>query len=568
MANYTITTKEIIADIGDNILTEIPNASDRTLTITPNSGYVVDTSYFTLPSQLPSNVAQIALSNTGVGGEPGNTVEVVVTFSSLVLSASNATFTLGITGDAKLYIPPPEGASKTNVDIYLSILDDLTDCAITKVAKSGFSFNNNVLTGSLKAGVRTVVATCTLTANSSKQFIEQPDFTKPDFLDNQGNGAIGTLIKKITRDADSHITKYEIDILYFSSIDSTISNNLKLSIKSSTVDIPTETREITHVAFTGGSLINPDGETKKFVIYGDVGSIFTITTTKASDSSNEFTVTNAEIVASSDGLSTSRRFKVGGVVYDHWQHTFGSTTANESYSFAITAGAATTLNSTSISSPYTLNQYINPVIKFTCGGGGFSFGAQTEIIKTGRPNKSSNQLAYISDLNPTFELDYSFNVGSGTLTLNSNNLYHKQINVKGTVLSNDLDRIYMDATGIEVGDSIYQENKAGSATFVVAGVAGDKSYIDTAENANAVDNGNFKIIKTSWSHKDRFIPTTFGGSNGGTDITITNLRGEQVNSQTVRIKANVSINKFGYVPTALGSSLDLNLNLNGLLTES
>ena len=57
--------------------------SGGTMTITPNSGYVVSASTCSASGPLPGQFASISFSDTAVAGEVDNTVLVTFTFSAL-----------------------------------------------------------------------------------------------------------------------------------------------------------------------------------------------------------------------------------------------------------------------------------------------------------------------------------------------------------------------------------------------------------------------------------------------------------------------------------------------------
>ena len=98
------------------------SASERTLVITPQAGYVVDKDDFTIPNPLPTGVDSIVLSNTTFPGEPENNVNVLVNIaSSYSAGTTNNVISLGLTGGAKLNVSPVEGADTVFGSAYVHL---------------------------------------------------------------------------------------------------------------------------------------------------------------------------------------------------------------------------------------------------------------------------------------------------------------------------------------------------------------------------------------------------------------------------------------------------------------
>ena len=100
--NYTISEYVFTEAVTDAVYAQ-NMVSGGTMTITPNSGYVVSASSFSGPDTLPAQFASIAFTNTTTAGEIGNTVTVTFTFSALFeMEPGLSTITIPITGHADL----------------------------------------------------------------------------------------------------------------------------------------------------------------------------------------------------------------------------------------------------------------------------------------------------------------------------------------------------------------------------------------------------------------------------------------------------------------------------------
>ena len=112
--NCTITSASITAAAGTT------NLASQTVTITPNSGFVLNAQAFTVEGRsysqngssltyvdgqngnsLPSGINSITLSNTTVANEVGNEISVVIDLdNSYAMPSSNATLIFDIDGTA------------------------------------------------------------------------------------------------------------------------------------------------------------------------------------------------------------------------------------------------------------------------------------------------------------------------------------------------------------------------------------------------------------------------------------------------------------------------------------
>jgi len=115
--NYTISTVSTTESPGDSVNAgTLP--SSASLIITPNSGYVVSASNFSISGGtagsgmifshgdtnvvLPPEVANVTFSNTGSAGSIGNTVKAEVNFNHFLMPSADVTLSVDINGSAQL----------------------------------------------------------------------------------------------------------------------------------------------------------------------------------------------------------------------------------------------------------------------------------------------------------------------------------------------------------------------------------------------------------------------------------------------------------------------------------
>ena len=111
MANYTVTKFKTAESIGDSIFFN-NMVTSGTVTITPNSKYVVSASDFSI-SSLPTGIESVVFTDNATAGQPGNTVTATFTFASDFSVTSNFNIGLDIQGDAKIYNPTTQTINYT-----------------------------------------------------------------------------------------------------------------------------------------------------------------------------------------------------------------------------------------------------------------------------------------------------------------------------------------------------------------------------------------------------------------------------------------------------------------------
>ena len=159
MANYTITKFQTTESVGDSIFFN-NMVTSGTVTITPNSIYVVSASDFSI-SSLPTGIASVVFTDSTTAGQPGNTVIATFTFSSDFSATSNVNIGLDIQGDAKVYNPETQ-----TVSYAVKLIDQQSDNVNGASAVSSSGSSTVSTTGSVTDPVRTYTISGSITKNT------------------------------------------------------------------------------------------------------------------------------------------------------------------------------------------------------------------------------------------------------------------------------------------------------------------------------------------------------------------------------------------------------------------
>ena len=559
--NCDITSQVFDENIGSNLSGR--SANDRTLLITPQAGYVIDKTNFTIPNPLPTGVASITLTDTGFPGEPDNNVQVLVAIeNSYSASASNNVITLGITGEAKLAVSPIGRATTVHGNAYVHISDpSSTNLSIVKTLTSGVVFSGTDLNAAkstkvVKLGVKTKLVSYQVTANAGHRFLKAPSIELlNNDLENYEDGRVSLKITEVLKNVKDNITRYTFDVNYYSEVETFEEDNLKYKINYEVSSIPTGTNEIKRVDF-GPKQIGKLGATRKIKVFGDVGAKFHIEV-KETGQSPFFSKTSQEIKSIGKYYGKNK-----GVNFLDFDVEIPAKSTSTTYEIKVTQDTGTTFNTASMggSSPQTfiINQLANPLVRFsTAMPNGATYAQPSDIDKLGRPNKTSDQLSYIPNLNSFFPIEYSLTSTASSVSI-AKQPEHRMIKRRGDVRSNTLNRIFMPKTsGLITGMYVVEHSNDTSLPSRVIQTIVTDQYVEVSVNfAASGNNKEFSFIKSDWSESS-LVPHL----NGGTDISIFNLSAS-VAGQVVTIKGLVNIEKFG------SSNLITQLRLGNIITES
>lgn len=428
MANYTVTKFKTTESIGDSIFFN-NMVTSGTVTITPNSKYVVSASDFSI-SSLPTGIESVVFTDNTTAGQPGNTVTATFTFASDFSVTSNFNIGLDIQGDAKIYNPTTQTVSYT-VELIDQQSDNLNGAsALTSATGSTVSTSGSdsdaiktyTISGSVTNNKLTKIASLTITNDPGGFYFKSKTYLK--YID---ASPLELKLKQTsaTRDSSNRITSTTYDVLL--KISSDIKSIIRAMINYDAIAIPTETKRITRID-CGYEEISSLGENKIIRVYGDIGAEFNVTVIKNSDKSSIINKITTESGVKTGSLETvdildltaqgsvkaynkkinkysySDRVIKGreakGISYCEFKQNFPAGT--DTYFVNVYPLNGTTLvNSISSYPSKTVYQYANPTLVINAvegTGTGYTITTADRKEITGRPNVSYEN-SYISNTN-------------------------------------------------------------------------------------------------------------------------------------------------------------------------
>tara|TARA_R100001440_G_scaffold46626_1_gene66312 strand:+ start:6718 stop:8253 length:1536 start_codon:yes stop_codon:yes gene_type:complete len=416
--------------------------SGGTMTITPNSGYVVSASSFSASGTLPGQFASIAFADSAVAGEVNNTVIVTFVFSTLFeMSPALNNINLPITGHADLV------EDKRFIDFHIDFIDETIKnlngsstvtsfgSAVTQTGPTGSTTITTTLSATnVTAGFFVQIGTLVVTADDNPDY----NFINPPSLrfENVPQGAISLQLSSVTRrDGETNTVKeWNYKIMFISENSITSLFGAKVFIEYTGVLAKSTTKEIKQIII-GNPEIPTNGTTKVIKIVGDTGVEFDLTVTKNSDDTSiiDTTLANADIIHHRKGLIRginktliSSDSKQLFATYQ-FNQTFPAVTSNEIYHINVTPknGAILNSNLAQAAPQEIIYQYINPTITINTdddgGGNTYDVTSQTSISYRGRPNKKTSQLQNMRKIVDLVSFTYVYTVTSGGTTFTTAN---------------------------------------------------------------------------------------------------------------------------------------------------
>ena len=417
------------------------------VTITPNTGYVVSASSFTVAGSLPPQFASISFADTAVAGEVNNTVTVTFVFSALFeMSSAANTINLPISGHAVLV------DAKRVITFDIDLIDNTTEnvngsTAVSGTYDAGTTGSPIEITNVLSANVagnpgidannNILIAAITLTADANNHFNDAATIS----VENAPAGANFILqldeIGGTNSDGQSTSMKYSLKL----NSDVSIPNGLGCKVfihytgVSDRATLTTSKKEIKQIIY-GSPEIPIGGATKRIQIVGDVGAEFDLTITKNSDNTSimSTTLANADIIHIPAGLirglnKTLTTTDTNQLLASfEFEQIFPSASANEIYHINVTPKGSTILNAnlTQTAPQGIIYQYINPTITLDTdddgAGNTYDVTTKTTIAYKGRPNKKPSNLKHIKTVKETFSFSYVYTVSSGGTTFTTHDL--------------------------------------------------------------------------------------------------------------------------------------------------
>jgi len=418
MANHTTSTLSLMSSATE--------AREGYMYITPNEGYVVSASDFTITDSVSELETEKA--DTATAGTIGNKVKITVTLTNYAATADEV-INLTISDSAVLYI------ETVDVPISLTIpseLDSNTDGVSVDIVNgtlaNGLTETSGVITGDITTNtdnlndliyivdIETTVDAenssgtdidtyitdiGTLVPEDSPYKFELTGTTTEQDINKEGYGSVVSYTESVYLDIRQDQQEY---LAPGGSGEYTLKTNAKFK---ESVSVTTKYVDSVEV---GSTLINNQGETKTIKVYGDSGAAFTVYWDPSDDSS----VGYSGSIPSSEKFNTSKGLYVLNI-------DVPSTSTNKSYDLWLVDGANTSLrpNVPSATAKTTFNQYVNPTLTLSVsntkpGSGTYSWATPADITYTGRPLVAGTDIDYLRGVDSVFDLSYTFTSTSNT----------------------------------------------------------------------------------------------------------------------------------------------------------
>jgi len=300
----------------------IGSTSNIVLTITPNAGYVLSESDFTIASP-PTGISTITKANTATAYATNNTVSITCDLDdSYVVGTTDETFVIDVDGAAVLAQEKPISVSGT-------FTYSGTNTAVT--SETG-SYTNSGFEGETE-----VVLTKTFTANSGYYFT-----TDPTVAISAGSYSSNYSVSNGSRvyDSDNNLTAVTVTISYtYPSVDQT---GHTISLTLAAVQIPVVSRLITNASTVTTSF---SGSTTRPLTVSSTttDSNYAITVTRTSDNfTYDFTTDTFTNTATSDtGSIGSGSILQKDIVYP-------SNSSGDTYNISVAGDGTTTLTTENV----------------------------------------------------------------------------------------------------------------------------------------------------------------------------------------------------------------------------
>ena len=242
--NYTITSSVTSEYVGDSVANgSIP--SSVALIITPDTGFVLQASDFSIGTALPSEVVSVSFADTGTALDLANTVVATVTLASWYTMPSNSDIiNVDIDGRTNTYRPRLSFTSVTTVDADFVTTFNLSGLAAGTITTTTVdSIKTDTFSCTIPENKNTFVATMGISlADSAKHITGQPSYR----LSSSDNSKWSSTITSTTYNSDNQLTAIVYSFYYnmgSSNIDASLGESIIWSIppaaasRTSTVNI-------------------------------------------------------------------------------------------------------------------------------------------------------------------------------------------------------------------------------------------------------------------------------------------------------------------------------------------
>lgn len=352
--NYTVSSLEtptgIIETPGDNVYNSTPT---YVLTITPDPGYSITHSNFTIGSALPSEITSVTFAQNG------ELVVATVNFATnFVMPSNNVNLQIDIDGSAQL-------KNYTIAGVYSTTETNTTSSSVSNVA---YSNNGNYTTTELMFS-KTFTASSATGAGFNGYYFEQEPYISFSSMDLFSDASNYTITTSKTYSAEKLISKtFNISYTYPAK---NVSGD-SISFVANAVKIYTQALEIKSYSIVTNNL-SKFGETRALRIYGAPGSKFDLTITKTGGNTYDFT---SDAFTSTATLDDDRTIPDIGyydydILFPGGGAADGSIEQDINYNFVIAAGTGTTLSlDSSLPSSFDIEQLLDKSITISVSDGG------------------------------------------------------------------------------------------------------------------------------------------------------------------------------------------------------
>ena len=421
MANHTTSTLSLMSSATE--------ARVGHMYITPNEGYVVSASDFTITDSVSELETEKA--DTATAGTIGNKVKITVTLTNFAATADEV-IDLTISDSAVLYI------ETVDVPISLTIPSELgsnTDGVSVEIVSgtlaNGLTETSGVITGDITtdadnindliyiADVTTTVDAenssgtdidtyitdvGTLVVGESPYVFELNDILTETNTSKQGYGSVISYTESIYLDIIQNQQEY---------LAPSGSGEYTLKSRAQFKESVSVTTKYVDSVEVGSTLINNQGETKTIKVYGDAGALFTLFWGPVGGSQPGQSLS----IPPNEKFNTGKGLRVRTIEVD-------STSANKAYELWLVAGANTSLkpNVPSATAKTTFNQYINPTLTMTTSTSdtGATWSLPADITYTGRPLVAGTDIDHLRGVDSVFDIEYNMTNASANMLLIKN----------------------------------------------------------------------------------------------------------------------------------------------------
>lgn len=386
--NYTVSSLEtptgIIETPGDNVYNSTPT---YILTITPDPGYSITHSNFTIGSTLPSEITSVTFAQNG------ELVVATVNFATnFVMPSSNVNLQIDIDGSAQL-------KNYTIAGVYSTTETNTTSSSVSNIA---YSNNGNYTTTELMFS-KTFTASSATGAGFNGYYFEQEPYISFSSMDLFGDASNYTITTSKTYSAEKLISKtFNISYTYPAK---NVSGD-SISFVANAVKIYTQALEIKSYSIVTNNL-SKFGETRALRIYGAPGSKFDLTITKTGGNTYDFTSDTFTSAATlhDDTTIPDVGYYDYDILFPGGSAADGSIEQDINYNFVIAAGTGTTLSlDSSLPSSFDIEQLLDKSITISVsdsGSTGYTISSFTPIIG------SVGEQDPVLEFNNIFTISYS-----------------------------------------------------------------------------------------------------------------------------------------------------------------